>query len=149
MTKHTELKAVNQGTAPAAGTLALPPLGGHVGRIRHSPVRILSAQPHSPVILACRETLQKSPDIPCVSSHRLGLWRLLIPIFGSKSASFAAKSQFEIFQFPFLQRQRTQRLICSTLRWGNRPAARGELAESAAALQADDETRSAGAASSI
>jgi len=60
--------------------------------------------------------LRKSPDNPCVSSYRLRLWRLLIPILEPKSASFVAQSQFEIFQFPFLQRQRTQRLICSTLR---------------------------------
>ena len=39
-------------------------------RVRHSAVRILPAQPHSPVILARRETLRKSPDIPCVSSYR-------------------------------------------------------------------------------
>ena len=38
-------------------------------RVRHSPVRILSAQPLSRVILARRETLRKSPDIPCVSPY--------------------------------------------------------------------------------
>ncbi len=59
---------------------------------------------------------EKSRNIPCVISHRLCLWRLLIPIFRSKSASFVGQSQFKIFQFPFLQRPADQRLIYSTLR---------------------------------
>jgi hypothetical protein len=46
----------------------------------------------------------------------LGLSRLLIPDFGSQSANFVGQSQFKIFQFPFLRRQRTRRLVCSPLR---------------------------------
>jgi hypothetical protein len=80
--------------------------------IRHSQVRFLSAQPHRLVVLARRETLRKSPDIPCVSSYRLRLWRLLIPVFGPKSASFVGLSQFDIFQFPFLHPEVDQRLVC-------------------------------------
>ena len=95
-------------------------MGTRVGDValqnRHLQVRILPSQPRSPLILARRETLQKSPDIPCVTSRQLGLWRLLIPIFGSKSASFVGQSQFKIFQFPFLQRPADQRPVCSTLR---------------------------------
>ena len=75
-----------------------------------------SAQPHSSVILARRETYRKSPDIPCVSSRRLGLWRPLIRILEPKSVRFGPQSQFESLQFPFLQRAADQRLICSTLR---------------------------------
>jgi hypothetical protein len=57
--------------------------------------------PPSPVILARRETLQKSPDIPCLSLYRLSLWRLLIPIFGRKSANFVGRlsSRFSNFRF--------------------------------------------------
>jgi hypothetical protein len=43
MTKHTELKAVNQGTAPAAGTLALPP-----GRSRGLNSPFTGSNPFSP-----------------------------------------------------------------------------------------------------
>jgi hypothetical protein len=95
------------------------------------PVRSgLGRQPHSSVILARRETLRKSPDIPCVSSYRLSLWRPRILIRGPKSASFVGQSQFEIFQFPFLHPEVDQRLVCHLLRWSNRPVPHGELAES-------------------
>ena len=80
---------------------------------------LLPSQPRSSVILARRETYRKSPDIPCVSSRPLGLWRQLIRILEPKSVRFGPQSQFESLQFPFLQRAADQRLICSTLRPGS------------------------------
>jgi hypothetical protein len=44
------------------------------------------------------------PDIPCVSARRLGLWLPGSSHFGPKNATFAAESQFEIFQFVFAAR---------------------------------------------
>ena len=48
-------------------------MGTRVGDValqnRHLQVRIFPTQPHIPVILARRETLRKSPDIPCVSPY--------------------------------------------------------------------------------
>jgi hypothetical protein len=55
-------------------------------------------------------------EIPRDSSPELGLWLVPFRNFRPKGPICVAQSQFEIFQFPFLQRQRTQRLICSTLR---------------------------------
>ena len=51
---------------------------------RHLEVRILPSQPRSSVILARRETYRKSPDIPCVSSRLLGLWRQPNSYFGAE-----------------------------------------------------------------
>ena len=42
------------------------------------------------------------------STPELGLWLVAFKNFGSKRPSFVVQSQFGIFQFPFLQRQRTR-----------------------------------------
>jgi hypothetical protein len=78
----------------------------------HFQVRILPPQPHSSVILARRETFAEKSRHSVRWPVRLRLWRLLIPIFGPKSASFVGQSQFEIFQFPFLHPEVDQRLVC-------------------------------------
>ena len=87
--------------------------------------------------------------MPRLRAAQFGLTPRIFRIPGAKRLNLDASVSVRIFQFPFLHASNDQRLICHRLRWGNRPVARGELAESVAALQADDETRSAGAASSI
>jgi len=51
---------------------------------RHLSVRILSPQPHGPVVLPRRETLRKSPDIPCFRLYRLGSLAATNSYFGAE-----------------------------------------------------------------